>query len=48
MRGYAILHLFNNLPTHEILIRIKGKEVPGRHGPAIVKSLLKEPDVYLQ
>ena len=46
VRGYAIIDLFNDIAASPIIIRIKGKEVPGKHGVAISRTLIKEPSAF--
>ena len=43
MRGFALIDLFNDVPSREIMIRVKGREIPGKYGPKITKKLIKNP-----
>lgn len=46
VRGYAMINLFNDLPSKKILIRVKGKEIPGKHSREIKRKLIKDPDGF--
>ena len=46
MRGFAILDIFNDLPSREIMIRVKGREVPGKFGTKINRNLREHPDQF--
>lgn len=32
VRGLAFFDLFNDIPAKDVMIRVKGREVPGKHG----------------
>ena len=46
MRGFALVDLFSDVPSKEIMIRVKGREIPGKHGNNITKKLMNEPIVF--
>ncbi len=46
MRGFALIDLFNDLPSREIMIRVKGREIPGKHGPKIARKMREKPDQF--
>lgn len=31
VRGFAIVDLFNSIKSNKLIIRVKGKEIPGKH-----------------
>jgi len=39
VRGFAIFDLFNDFPTKNVMIRVRGREVPGKFGEDIAKKL---------
>jgi hypothetical protein len=46
VRGFALLDAFNDIPAKEVMIRVKGREIPGKHGNKITKKLIKAPEVF--
>ena len=46
VRGFALIDLFNDLPSREIMIRVKGREVPGKYGPRITRKMRERPDQF--
>lgn len=46
MRGFALIDLFHEVPSKDIMIRVKGREIPAKHGEKITKKLISEPDLF--
>jgi hypothetical protein len=46
VRGFALIDLFHDIPSREIMIRVKGREIPAKHGEKITKKLINEPDLF--
>ena len=46
MRGFAVIDLFHDIPSRDIMIRVKGREIPAKHGEKIAKKLINEPDLF--
>jgi hypothetical protein len=46
VRGFALLDAFNDIQSKEVHIRIKGREIPGKHGNRITKKLVKAPELF--
>ena len=46
VRGFALIDLFHDIPTRDIMIRVKGREIPAKHGEKIAKKLINEPDLF--
>lgn len=46
VRGFALLDAFNEIPSKEVKIRVKGRELPGKHGNRITKKLIKAPEIF--
>ncbi|CDW87434.1 UNKNOWN [Stylonychia lemnae] len=46
VRGFALIDLFNPIQSNKIMIRVKGKEIPGKHGLKISKKLKEDPESF--
>ncbi len=42
VRGFALIDAFNDIPLRDVFIRVKGRELPGKHGNRITKKLIKK------
>ena len=46
VRGEAIIDLFNPIKKKSVIIRVKGKELPGKYGSSIAKRMVNKPDTF--
>ncbi len=46
VRGFALIDLFHEVPSKDIMIRVKGREIPAKHGEKITKKLISDPDLF--
>ena len=41
-----MLDVFKDLPCRDVMLRVRGRELPGTHGARIAKKLAKEPESF--
>ncbi len=41
-----MIDVFNDFPSREIMIRVKGREIPGNYGAKITRKLIENPDLF--
>lgn len=41
-----MLDLFKDLPCRDVMLRVRGRELPGTHGVRIAKKLANEPESF--
>ena len=46
VRGFALIDIFHDIPSRDVMIRVKGREIPAKHGEKITKKLMNEPDLF--
>ncbi len=46
IRGFALIDAFNDIKAKDIKIRVRGSELPGKHGHEISKKLMKDPQLF--
>eukprot|EP00347_Sterkiella_histriomuscorum_P014673 403359986 len=47
VRGFALIDLFNPINSNKVIIRVRGKEIPGKHANQISQKLKKDPDSFM-